>query len=132
MSELSFGKTFLGVIILSVIVAAVFWQSGIIELNEDSILYTTTTLKTLSLDENNEVEVELGKKFDYKEGYIILRAVYCGFSLDNEYAIVQTDDVTNPQKIEIGNTTLINKEEFKLIKIICGNQGSGYIQLKKV
>lgn len=125
MKKLSLEKTIFGVVLLSLLIGFVFWFAGMFDFRSDS----APVFKELVFDESQTAEINLGEHLEYGEGYIIIRAVYCGYGTDNEYIIVQTDEVSNPQKIGTGSIVIISGEEFEVLETNCEGE---YAVLKKL
>lgn len=79
----------------------------------------------------NEINVYIGDKVYYENGYLKVNALYCGFGNENSYAIIQTDEVSNPQKIIIGNSVKISGMEFVLLETSCENEDKLVMFIKK-
>ncbi len=68
-----------------------------------------------------EITLNVGDKIYYEKGFVQADALYCGFGGENMYAILQTDAVSNPQKIIVGKTVNISNIEFIVLEKSCLN-----------
>lgn len=130
MAGLSMGKIIIGVLFLSLVL-------GFTLIYTERVSFSPSLLTIFSsqmvIDEDSQtVKIGLGGELSYKEGYIKVNAVYCGFGPENEYAIVQTDAVSNPQKIEVGKRVKISGDVFELEETNCDDEYAKYIVLKKL
>ncbi|MFA5049871.1 MAG: hypothetical protein WC501_02585 [Candidatus Micrarchaeia archaeon] len=79
----------------------------------------------------DEISIGVGDKIYYEKGYIQVDALYCGFGGENRYTIVQTDAMSNPQKILIGKTVKISGIDFIVLDKSCENEEKLVMLLKK-
>lgn len=122
------GKIIGGIVLLSLVLGVLLFYSGLLPCKS---CLSAIIKPTLVVDEQTQtVKVSLNDDLIYKNGYIKVNAVYCGFGKNNKYAIVQTDTVSNPQKINVGSTVKISGETFKLKETNCGSSVR-YLVLEK-